>query len=129
MCRNLSFPKPSRSVTAMTNAEDGASSPATREGLLDLVGRHERVLEIGPFTSPVVPRERAAYFDVLDQAALRRRALEQGQDPNGVPEIDYVSPTGNMSVIAETVRGPLSRHMSSSISPTWCGISIRSPRC
>ena len=50
------------------------------------------MLEIGPFANPVVRGRNVAYFDVLDREGLRARAGQVGQDPAGVPEVDFVSP-------------------------------------
>jgi SAM-dependent methyltransferase len=92
-------------------AEGRQGSPlALREALIEIVRASPSVLEIGPFFNPLVRGRGVAYFDVLDTAALQRRATQVGQDPRGVPEIDYVSPSGDLSVVPDRFRAVVSSH-------------------
>lgn len=92
-------------------AEGRQGSPlAVREALIEIVGTMPSVLEIGPFCNPLVRGRRVAYFDVLDKASLRKRAATIGQDPGGVPDIDYVSPSGDLSVVPDRFNAVVSSH-------------------
>jgi SAM-dependent methyltransferase len=83
---------------------------ALRENLIAEVRRQRSALEIGPFANPVVRGRHVAYFDVLDREGLRARAAQVGQDPAGVPEIDFVSPTGDLSVVTGRFEAAVSSH-------------------
>jgi SAM-dependent methyltransferase len=87
-----------------------ASPAAHRDGLVALVPRDSALLEIGPFTKPVFRGEGAFYFDVLDRDALVERARAHGQPTEGCPEIDYVSPTGDLSVVDRQFASVFSSH-------------------
>jgi SAM-dependent methyltransferase len=86
------------------------SALAVREGLIGEVRRQPSVLEIGPFCNPVVRGRNVAYFDVLDREALRARAVAIGQDPAGVPAIDFVAPDGDLSGIGRRFAAVISAH-------------------
>lgn len=86
----------------------GIRPPTTRQAFLaDIPGD---VLEIGPFDNPSLRGERITYFDVLDQAALIARAREHGRNPDTCPRIDYVSPTGDLSIVDRTFSSVFSSH-------------------
>lgn len=74
-----------------------------RDAFVGLVPPGASVLEIGPFNRPVVAGPGVRYFDVLSQDGLRQRATAFGMPPDGVPRIDHVSATGDLSVIAGEV--------------------------
>lgn len=79
-----------------------ASRPCTRDGFLSAIPRTGRILEIGPFCNPVFRGDNVRYFDVLDSAGLVARAHEHHLDPANCPaQIDYVSPTGDLSIVNE----------------------------
>lgn len=78
-----------------------SSSAASRSGLLDLIEPRDDVLEIGPFTSPTCRGRRVKYFDVLDRPGLVERAHRIGISTEGAVDIDYVSPTGDLSVVGD----------------------------
>jgi hypothetical protein len=59
------------------------------------------VLEIGPFLNPMVVGEGVKYFDVQDLAGLKERAIQVGYPEINPVNIDYVSPTGDLSVIPQ----------------------------
>lgn len=91
--------------------EGRSASPASRrKGFLDLVPSDRPVLEIGPFYSPCVRGRNVAYFDVLDQQALRERAKKIGHPANTVPRIDYLDPNGDLSVVKDTFAAVVSSH-------------------
>ena len=66
---------------------------ASRAAVLERIDPGARILEIGPFDSPVFERGRhdVAYVDILTTDELRARAAEiPDRSPGTVPEIDYV---------------------------------------
>jgi SAM-dependent methyltransferase len=67
-------------------------------------------LEIGPFCSPLLHGRHTKYFEVLPQATLRERAESFGIPAADVPRIDYVSPTGDLSVVDRAFDVVLSSH-------------------
>ena len=76
-----------------------------------------KVLEIGPGDNPTVlppkqDRGRVKYFEVFDAPEIARRALEVNHRPfqNTPEKIDYVSPTGDLSIIKETFDIVFSSH-------------------
>ena len=84
---------------------------AAREALIEVLKRQRSILEIGPFCAPVVRGRNVAYFDVLDRAGLVERAGRVGQDAKGIPErIDFVSPTGDLSVVDRRFAAVVSSH-------------------
>jgi SAM-dependent methyltransferase len=77
-----------------------ASPIALRDGLLRNIGLSADILEIGPFTQPVVRGSTVRYADVMDRAGLIARAGEIGGYPvEEVPDIDFVTPGGDLSVL------------------------------
>ena len=85
------------------------SAPTTRTAFLNLVPTTD-VLEIGPFDNPSLHGPDVAYFEVLDVEELRQRAREHKRNPNAVPEIDYVSPTGDLGIVDRHFSAVLSSH-------------------
>ncbi len=69
------------------------------------------ILEIGPFSRPLFTGPDVAYLDVLDRARLVELARNIGLDETGsIPEIDFVSPTGELSAVTETFDVVVSSH-------------------
>ncbi len=69
-------------------------------------------LEIGPFDNPTIAGPGVSYFDVLDAPALKSRAAAIGYGGGRIPErIDFVSPTGDLSVIDRSFDAALSSHV------------------
>jgi predicted SAM-dependent methyltransferase len=88
-----------------------ASPLCTRSGFLGAIPRTGRILEIGPFCNPVFQGPTVSYFDVLDSAGLIARAREHSLDPGKCPtRIDYVSPTGDLSIVREKFDTIFSSH-------------------
>lgn len=86
-----------------------ASLAMFREKFLNIIDTELPTLEIGPFLRPAVQGANVAYFDVLDQPALERRAKALGKD--GVPPfIHYVSPTGDLSIVDRKFDNVVSSH-------------------
>ncbi len=70
------------------------------------------ILEIGPFYSPICVGNNVKYFDILNRENLIKRAKQIDGNINieRIPYIDYVSPTGNLSIINETFDAIVSSH-------------------
>jgi SAM-dependent methyltransferase len=91
--------------------EGRVASPAgTRQNFLGLVPPSASVLEIGPFCNPCLVGDHVRYFDVLDKAGLISRAESIGLEHSRIPNIDYVSPTGDLSMVSERFDAVLSSH-------------------
>lgn len=71
------------------------------------------ILEIGPFLNPMLVGEGIKYFDILDLAGLEERAKQVGYPEIKKVPIDYVSPSGDLSVISE--QGEFSLVVSSNV--------------
>lgn len=87
-----------------------SSAAATRPGFVAQIDGSGRILEIGPMANPVMRGPNVRYFDVLPTEALRRKATANGMDADGCPEIDFVSPTGDLSVVGERFDVVISCH-------------------
>lgn len=96
-------------ATAGQRMRDGLATPINRATMVREIG-DQSALEIGPFFSPMLAGPNTMYFDVLDSAALRRRATQIGGTPATVPAIDFVSPTGDLSVVDRKFAVVLSSH-------------------
>ena len=83
---------------------------SNRMGLAVRALQADSVLEIGPFCNPVLIGEHVSYFDILDHDALIARAKAIGYPIKHVPEIDFVSPVGDLSIIAQQFYAVLSSH-------------------
>ena len=76
-----------------------ASPAAHRNGFIGLVPENADVLEIGPFTKPSLRGSKVRYFDVMDRVGLLSRAVLHAHPTEGCPEIDFVSPVGDLNVV------------------------------
>lgn len=70
-----------------------------RHDLVALIEPDDQVLEIGPFTTPLVRGGGVKYFDILDGRGLLERASRIGYPVAWNPRIDFVSPVGDLSVV------------------------------
>lgn len=95
-------------VTALRRRAEDLAPPTTRRAFLQQINGD--ALEIGPFNAPLLAGENVSYFDLLDQEALRRRAIEHGRDPSRTPLIDFVSPTGDLASVGRKFDSVLSAH-------------------
>ena len=70
------------------------------------------ILEIGPFYNPVCVGDSVKYFDILSKENLIKRAKQIDENINSerIPYIEYVSPTGDLSIINETFDAIVSCH-------------------
>ena len=75
-----------------------------------LVPKSATVLEIGPFCSPLLRGPRVSYFDMFSQEELAERARSIDLDPAYVPHIDYISPTGELSIVNRRFDVVISSH-------------------
>ena len=79
-----------------------ASPAASRRGFVEILRKIDPALEIGPFDRPLLSQERAKFFDVVPAELLKLRASNlPDRNPATVPNIDYYSPTGDLSIIME----------------------------
>lgn len=93
-------------------SEGRIATPAIpRQNFLELIPTDKGpVLEIGPFAKPVVIGPHVKYFDLMDRKALAERAKFIGEDPERVPNIDFVSPTGDLGVVNIKAAAAVSSH-------------------
>ena len=68
------------------------------------------ILEIGPLASPSVRGPNVKYFDVVGTEALKAKAKASQLNPKNCPDIDYVSPTGDLAVIDAQFDAVVSSH-------------------
>ncbi|NHN87099.1 methyltransferase domain-containing protein [Acetobacter conturbans] len=91
--------------------EGRAGSPGCLRGnILPYIEKEKSILEIGPFTNPMIKGENVKYFDVLSTPDLVRRAEQIGFPLVNVPHIDFVSPTGDLDVVDEVFSCVVSSH-------------------
>lgn len=89
---------------------DGLAPALTRKRFLARINA-ANCLEIGPFDCPLVRGPGVRYFDVLDAAALEDRSRRHGRPPGAVPRIDYVSPTGDLTIVDRRFTSVVSSHV------------------
>ena len=87
-----------------------ASPAALRENFIHLVPSEFNVLEIGPFCKPAILGPNVSYFDVLDGPELELRARKIGYPIECVPEIRFVSPNGDLSIVGGEFDAVFSSH-------------------
>jgi SAM-dependent methyltransferase len=87
-----------------------ANGIRTREDFAALVPIDARSLEIGPYFSPLLRGPNTKYFDILSREAMMERAGAEGVDGERVPEIDFVSPIGDLGVVDATFDFAFSSH-------------------
>ena len=71
----------------------------SRKDFTNLVNQELSSLEIGPFNSPSLTGKNVKYFDVLDKQGLIERAKGYNLDISRIPDIDFVSPIGDLKII------------------------------
>ena len=87
-----------------------ANRLATRRDFAALIPSDAEALEIGPFCSPLLTGPRISYFDVLSRPELVKRAKTLGADHSNIPIIDFVSTTGDLSVVDRSFSYVISSH-------------------
>lgn len=100
-----------RTAASLRAYPDGLAAPTTRADFLAGVDTSGSVLEIGPFDCPQFEGENVSYFDVLDQNDLRRRAVAHGRLPERCPQIDFVSPNGDLRIVDRKFQTVFSSHV------------------
>lgn len=88
-----------------------AAAAAFREVLVQIAGKLESILEIGPFYRPSLVGPNVRYFDVLDYDGLCKRAREHSLPLTAIPQIHYVSPTGDLSAVSARFEAVFSAHV------------------
>jgi SAM-dependent methyltransferase len=83
---------------------------ADRNAFVGLIAPGSRVLEIGPFASPLVRGPDVRYVDAFPTAQLRERAESLGLDPAGVPEIHFVADGADLAAVDERFDAVVSSH-------------------
>lgn len=81
-----------------------------RKDFVALIPSSADVLEIGPFCNPLLRGPNVSYFDVLSQDELIARARLIGLDAAGVPHIDFVSQTSDLSIVTRHFDVVVSSH-------------------
>jgi SAM-dependent methyltransferase len=79
-----------------------ANGLLSREAFAALVSPDAYALEIGPYYSPLLRGPNMKYFDVLTRSAMIERAEREGFDGSGAPEVDFVSPEIDLSIVGES---------------------------
>ena len=72
---------------------------ADRNAFAALIGPELSALEIGPFHAPMLKGPNARFCDVLDQAELKQRAIEEGLPTERVPTIHFKVGSGFLDEI------------------------------
>jgi hypothetical protein len=72
-----------------------------RENFLSKISPGKSVLEIGPFWNPSTFGDKVKYFDIYNKNVLIEKAKSMGIDPSKTPHIDFIEPTGDLSVVKE----------------------------
>jgi SAM-dependent methyltransferase len=86
-----------------------ATSAVPRDNFIKLVPDNS-VLEIGPFVKPVMRGPKVKYFDLMSRDQLIERATRTGIVAEKVPEIDFVSPHGDLSIVDQKFFTVISSH-------------------
>jgi len=87
-----------------------ATPAAHRSGFLAQIPPQGVGLEIGPGVEPTLTGDGVRYFDVQDKAGLVARAASDGYPTERCPDIDYVSPLGDLSVVTDQFDYVFSSH-------------------
>jgi hypothetical protein len=112
LCRIL--PK-SKTLTERLNFETESFEQFPRDivdrrGFADLAYTAGDVLEIGPFTSPLLKGDNVFYADVLCTDDLKQRAIKLNLDLANIPQIDYVVEPSDLLTIGRKFAAVLSSH-------------------
>ena len=83
---------------------------AVRSGILPYVKKSGTILEIGPFNAPAVSGPNVTYFDVLSTDEMIERARSIGYDPSTVPDVNFVSRSGDLRSVDRKFDAIVSSH-------------------
>lgn len=97
-------------VAMLRPRERGLHAPVTMRKFLAGLPEGPK-LELGPLDRPRLSGPDVEYFDILDTESLKRYAVEHGRDPNCVPNIHHVSPTGDLRIVKGSYAAIFSSHM------------------
>lgn len=100
-----------RTAARFRTYPDGLAAPITRANFLAGIDTSGSILEIGPFDCPQFKGKNVSYFDVLDQKDLRLRAIAHGRSPERCPQIDFVSPNGDLRIVDRKFQTVFSSHV------------------
>ena len=81
-----------------------------RNDFFALISESMSALEIGPFNNPSISGAHVQYFDTLSTADLCKRAQLIGIDQSKIPEIHWVDPNGDLTVVKELFDCCISSH-------------------
>jgi SAM-dependent methyltransferase len=83
-----------------------------RKNFLNEISKNPSILEIGPFFKPVCLGSNVAYFDIINQQELIERAktITTADKLKDIPFIEFVSPTGDLSIIDKKFDAIVSSH-------------------
>jgi SAM-dependent methyltransferase len=87
-----------------------ASAITGRFDFFSLISETMNALEIGPFNNPSVSGSHVKYFDTLSTEDLCKRAQLLEIDQSNIPEIHWVDPNGDLSVVEELFDCCISSH-------------------
>jgi SAM-dependent methyltransferase len=87
-----------------------ASAIEGRTDFFSLISSSLNALEIGPFNNPSITSSRVKYFDTLSTDDLKKRAQEIGIDQSNIPEIHWIDPDGDLTVVKELFDCCVSSH-------------------
>jgi SAM-dependent methyltransferase len=87
-----------------------ASAIEGRTDFFSLISESKSALEIGPFNNPSIRGVHVQYFDTLSTEDLYKRAQLIGIDQSNIPEIHWVDPNGDLSVVKELFDCCISSH-------------------
>ncbi len=73
----------------------------SRPDFIKLINRDLKSLEIGPYYAPVLTGRNAKYFDVLSKEELIKKAISEKLSVDNIPNIDYLEPKGDLSIVKE----------------------------
>lgn len=88
-----------------------------RFDFIDIIPDQSKILEIGPYCAPLKRGKNVKYFDIADKKQLDEWAAAEGianifpLTSTSVPDIDYVSPIGDLSIIHEYFDYVISSHV------------------
>jgi hypothetical protein len=112
LCRILPKSKTSMERLHISKAfdEEFPREIIDRNGFADLAYTTGDVLEIGPFTSPLLKGDNVFYADVLCTDDLKERAINLNLDPVNIPSINYVVEPSDLTSIDREFASVLSSH-------------------
>jgi SAM-dependent methyltransferase len=87
-----------------------ANTVSSRREFVKLIQYSQASIEFGPFSSPQLVGPRVSYFDVLDRRQLIERAERHGIDSSNTPNIDFVSPNGDLGIVDKEFDVAFSSH-------------------